>query len=347
MSFEGSNSLISAEQITPSVLDNILDKTNQLTNRANREVAVSELRETYDGDLAGIALTFEPSSRTRLSFIRAAASLDFPMVNEPNPKESMSLQKGESLADTFITLNQLGYNIIVFRSDTVGHAAEAAAVSEVPVINAGDGDGQHPTQSITDAKTIKDDFGSFEGLTIAHIGDPWNSRTVHSQIDILRPYGVKHIFSAAKKLRHGNDEYKQELADNGIRFEEVDDIKEAVQLANVVDISRFQKARQKRRPKEKVSDFEARIARIGASYMECTELTPEVMQVVQADPDKILLHPWPRNHEIPLSVTHHEQGRWKQQMENGVLTRRAILYLALSSKLFEAEVEVVQHEQPA
>lgn len=340
MSAEVPQHLITAKQISPQMLANIFSVSDQIDLHGEAlQGARKDLKTRYRDDVAGIAMTFESSSRTRLSFIRAASSLRIPMVNEPNPKESMSLQKGESLADTMMTLNAIGYNIIVFRSDQAGDAELAAQASEVPVINAGDGDGDHPTQAVTDAKTITEAFDLGEGITIAHIGDPWNSRTVHSQIDILRPFNPKHIFSAVGALSLDNS-YRDWLKAEGIKFEEVADAREAVAAADVVDISRYQVARQKKSATETAEQFQVRKERIRTQYLKATMLGPKIMKIIESDPAKIILHPLPRNEEIPVEITDHPQGRWKEQMQNGMLTRRAILYLALTEQLFAKRVSI-------
>jgi len=332
--------LISAKQISVGVLKNIFTITEALDQDQQAfEDARQDIKERYRDDAMGIAMTFEPSSRTRWSFIRAAESLNVKMLSEPNPKESSSVQKGESLEDTIMTLNETGYNAIVMRSDKPGAAEIAASVSDVTVINAGDGDGQHPTQAIADAKTITDDFGFQTGLVIAHIGDPWNSRTVHSQVDIMRPFNPTHIFSAIPELS-GDNSYRDWLEAEGINFIELKDVREAISEADVIDVSRFQAARQLQEKDESDSDYEARLDLIKHSYIGATILHDERMEIVEANPQARILHPLPRNEEIPAHITYHPQGRWREQMRNGMLTRRAILYLALTEQLFAKEVSI-------
>jgi aspartate carbamoyltransferase catalytic subunit len=331
---------ISGDQITPEVFERISETTERLLKPYELELARQELGEAYPLGAAAVALFLEPSARTRYSHLRAAARLGVDMFQEPHPKQTLSMMKGESIEDTFVTFDALGYELIVYRSDVEGAAAQAAQnTRRASIINAGDGKGHHPTQTVLDLETIKDTFGSFDGLTLAHVGDPANSRTTHSLIDALSHYDTHHVFSTSDELGI-SEEYRRKLTEKGVSFEVVDDVKKAAQVADIFYMNRLQGERQKQLPGEADEDHKNRLDRIMDGYLRHAQIRPDVLTIVEKRGVR-LMHPWPRNQEIPAEYTYHPSGLWLQQMEQGVNTRTATMYLILMKRLLTKSVKQV------
>jgi len=178
-----------------------LDEIDRIFEAARRYEAALDAGEVLD-ELRGKVLAtlfFEPSTRTRLSFEAAMLRLGGRVISVAEAKSS-SAAKGESLHDTIKTVE--GYaDVIVLRHPRIGAAAEVARATAVPILNAGDGAGQHPTQSLLDLYTIVKEQGKVDGLTITLAGDLKNGRTVHSLADLLANYDVEFVFAAPSALR--------------------------------------------------------------------------------------------------------------------------------------------------
>src|SRR5579871_2497263 len=188
------------------------------------------------------ALFYEPSTRTRLSFESAMLRLGGRTMGTDNAREFSSAAKGETLEDTIRIV--AGYSdVIVLRHQEEGAARRAAAVSDVPVINAGDGAGQHPTQSLLDLFTIQDELGRIDGITVAMVGDLANGRTVRSLAYLLSKFrDVRLVFVAPPAVRMGDD-IKRHLDENGISWREESDLGAVLPAADVVYQTRIQKER--------------------------------------------------------------------------------------------------------
>jgi len=171
-------------------------------------------------------LFYEPSTRTRLSFETAMLRLGGQVISVAEAKSS-SASKGESLHDTIKTVE--GYaDVIVLR-----HPEEAAQATDIPIMNAGDGAGQHPTQSLLDFYTIQEEKGAVDGLTVVLAGDLKNGRTVHSLALLLADYAVRFVFVAPKMLRMPGDIVNR-LKANGTDVQETEDLSQGLQLADVL-----------------------------------------------------------------------------------------------------------------
>ena len=203
-----------------------------------------QLRETRGLDvLKGAvlgALFFEPSTRTRLSFETAMHRLGGSVVGFSSA-ESTSVAKGETLSDTIRTVDQY-VDVIAMRHPRIGSAREAAEAANAPVLNGGDGAGQHPTQALLDLYTIRQERGKVDGNTIALVGDLKNGRTVHAGVEIYKHYDCKLICVAPEALRMPA-EVVERLRGRGFEVEETDSLEAALPKADVLYMTRIQKER--------------------------------------------------------------------------------------------------------
>lgn len=269
-------------------------------------------------DLSGkiVSLLFyEPSTRTRTSFQQAALKLGAQVVATENAKEFSSAVKGETMKDTTRIMNAYHFDAIVIRGDYEGQAEEAAQVSTCPIINAGDGAGQHPTQSLLDIYTIYERFGKIDGLRIAFVGDLKYGRTVRSLCYLLGKFKDIHIdFVAPESLQMREDILKY-LKIHNIKFELHSDIKEVADKADVFYMTRAQKERMKE----------------GESFSpDGYRITKELLETIS--PESIILHPLPRSNdfnEIPEELTDDPRILIFKEAENGLFTRMALLKMLI------------------
>jgi len=274
------------------------------------------LRDVRDGRLAGrimATLFYEPSTRTRLSFESAMLRLGGLVIGTEAAREFSSVIKGETLEDT-VRMAMAYADVIVLRHDEAGAAARAAAVSEVPVVNAGDGPGEHPTQALLDLFTIESELGRIEGLQVVLCGDLRYGRTARSLALLLSQYpGVRLVFVAPAVVQM-RDDILTLLHERGVPHSQTDSLLEAVGTADVVYQTRIQKERF-----ENPADVErARGAtRIDARTME------------RLRPDAIVMHPLPRVDEIAPEVDADPRAAYFRQARNGVAVRMALLDMLL------------------
>jgi len=263
-------------------------------------------------DLRGRILStlfFEPSTRTRLSFEAAMLRLGGGVLSVAEAKSS-SAAKGESLEDTIRTVE--GYaDVIVLRHPEVGAAARAAAATEKPVLNAGDGAGEHPTQALLDLFTIRKERTRIEGLTVALEGDLRHGRTVHSLARLLALYDVRLILVSPEELRMPPDVLER-IAASGVEVVESTDLRSAIPQADVLYMTRIQRERF-----ATPSEYE----RLKDSYV----LTREMLAA--GDSSLLVLHPLPRVNEIAADVDDFQGAAYFRQAANGVPVRMALLAL--------------------
>jgi len=227
--------VLRADQFTKDEIELIMETAKRYEEALSRGERLTDL----SGKVLA-TLFFEPSTRTRLSFEAAMHRLGGDVITVAEAKSS-SAAKGESLHDTIKTVE--GYaDVIVLRHPKIGAAEEAARATDRPVINAGDGAGEHPTQSLLDLYTIKKEKGKVEGLKIALAGDLKNGRTVHSLSRLLRNYTVSFLLVSPDPLRMP-EEIVEELRSQGIEVNETDDLNEAIGSADVLYMTRIQKER--------------------------------------------------------------------------------------------------------
>jgi aspartate carbamoyltransferase catalytic subunit len=262
--------------------------------------------------MAGYTLAtifYEPSTRTRLSFETAMHRLGGNVVSTENAREFSSAIKGESVEDTIRIVE--GYaDAIVIRHYEQGSAHRAATVASVPILNAGDGPGEHPSQALLDLYTIRHELGRIDGLRVALVGDLRFGRTARSLARLLRQTeGTELIFVSPPSIPMGDD-IRAELDQAGVPFRDEPDLDAVLPNVDVVYQTRVQKERFTTR-----EEYEA--AR--GQYV----IDAEAMR--RLNPDAILMHPLPRVDEITVDVDTDPRAAYFRQAHNGVFVRMALL----------------------
>ncbi|MFW2368346.1 MAG: aspartate carbamoyltransferase [Desulforhopalus sp.] len=259
------------------------------------------------------SLFYESSTRTRFSFESAMLRLGGSVITTENAREFSSAAKGESLSDSTRIMN--GYaDVIVMRHNEAGSAARAAEVSTIPIINAGDGAGQHPTQALLDMYTIVDAFPDFTSLKVAMVGDLRYGRTVRSLSYLLTKYdGVELIFVSPPVCKMEGD-IKTYLDKNNISWREEEDLEKVAQEVDCIYMTRIQKERF-----HSIDDYQ----NAASKYI----LTPQIVETMKER--AIIMHPLPRVDEIPKEVDDDPRARYFEQALNGLYIRMALLYLLL------------------
>src|SRR5271157_1094628 len=252
-------------------------------------------------------LFFEPSTRTRLSFEAAMHRLGGNVLRFSSA-ESTSTAKGETLADTIRPVDQYD-DITAMRHPQIGSAKEAAAVADAPILNGGDGAGQHPTQALLDLYTIKHERGKLDGTTIVLCGDLKNGRTVHAGVEMYKHYNCKIILVAPEELKMPEALVKK-LRDHGVQVEETTNLEAALAKGDVLYMTRIQK--------ERFAD-PAEYERLKNSYI----LTREMVERV--NPQLTIMHPLPRVNEITTDVDSLPTAAYFRQVGNGVFIRMALI----------------------
>jgi aspartate carbamoyltransferase catalytic subunit len=259
-------------------------------------------------------LFYEPSTRTRLSFETAMQRLGGGVIGMGSV-EGSSVAKGETLADTVRTVSQYA-DAIVLRHPRTGSAREAADAIEIPVINAGDGAGQHPTQALLDVYTISKELGSLKDLRVAMVGDLKNGRTVHALVEVLSLFGARLYFVSPGPLRMPA-EITAQLKQRGVQVEETEDMKEAASETDLIYMTRIQK--------ERFSDL-TEYERVKGSYI----IDGEFLKALKKD--MTIMHPLPRVDEISPDVDQYPGAAYFRQVRNGVYVRMALLAMVFGKK---------------
>ena len=298
------NDIISIRDLSKDDLEQIYSKTNEIM-----EMQAEQRREIARGKTLGY-LFFEPSTRTRLSFQSAMALLGGTSFGIADATSS-SVQKGESLADTVRIMS--GYtDAIVLRHSLDGSSKFAAEVSSKPIINAGSGTEEHPTQAIQDLYTIKKELGKIDGKNIGIVGDLKYGRTVYSLLYGLSNYDVNvHLISPESLKIRSDSTYN--LKEN-LSYTESENIDEYIEDLDVLYVTRIQK--------ERFPDEEEYV-KVKGSYVIGQDVVNKMKD------DAILLHPLPRIDEISTDVDSSKQAKYFEQAEYGKFTRAAILSLLL------------------
>ncbi|MFP3872141.1 MAG: aspartate carbamoyltransferase [Candidatus Natronoplasma sp.] len=280
---------------------------------AEKMIPVAEGRLRND-DMAGKLLAnlfFEPSTRTRLSFEGAMKRMEGNCIGFAEPGTS-SAKKGETLADTIRVA--AGYaDVIVLRHPHEGAAQLAANFSDVPVINAGDGAGRHPTQTLLDLFTIKREMGNISGNHIGIAGDLKYGRTVHSLTNALSMYDTELTFISPSSLRMP-DEIIDELDKKGIQHQEVEEVEEVLEELDILYMTRIQRERFPSK-----EDYE----KVAKSY----HLEKDMLERADVKEDLTIMHPLPRVDEITADVDLTSHAKYFQQAANGIPVRMALLKL--------------------
>ena len=264
-------------------------------------------RELLKGKVVA-TLFYEPSTRTRLSFETAANRLGARVIGFSDAKAS-SVSKGETLKDTIMMVSNYA-DVIAMRHHIEGAAQYASEVSPVPIINAGDGAHQHPSQCMLDLYTIYQTQGTLENLTIYLVGDLKYGRTVHSLLMAMRHFNPTFHFIAPAELSMPN-EYKLYCKEKGIRYEEHTSLDgEVIADADIVYMTRVQK--------ERFSDL-MEYERVKNSCILRASM------LANAKPNMKILHPLPRVNEIDYDVDETPHAYYIQQARNGLYAREAII----------------------
>jgi aspartate carbamoyltransferase len=256
-------------------------------------------------------LFYEPSTRTSSSFVAAMSRLGGSVI-PINEVRYSSVTKGESLPDTIRTLEQYA-DAIVLRHPEVGASTVAAEYARKPIINAGDGVGEHPTQALLDLYTIESELGELDGLHVAMVGDLRYGRTVHSLARLLSLYDVEMTFVSPEILRMPLD-VMNEVKASGRTVHETYDVHEVIGEIDVLYVTRVQRERFADQAQyEEVKDY----------YV----ITPEVME--NAKERMVIMHPLPRVGEISYALDDDPRAAYFRQMENGMYIRMALLAAVL------------------
>ena len=258
-------------------------------------------------------LFYEPSTRTSSSFTAAMERLGGSVIPINEVKYS-SVSKGESLADTVRTLECYA-DVLVLRHPETGSAAIAAKAARKPLINAGDGTGEHPTQALLDTFTIFEELGTgqVDGMTVTMLGDLKYGRTVHSLARLLSLFKVKVNYVSPDILKMPK-EVMDEVGAKGIEQAEFTTLEEALPETDVLYVTRVQKERF-----EDPADYE----KVQGAYV----IDPEIMKA--AKQDMIVMHPLPRVHEISMDFDEDPRAAYFRQMEYGLYVRMALLAMVL------------------
>ena len=306
-----------------SPLDLSVDELDELLNLAS-DIAANPAKysECCHGKKLA-TLFYEPSTRTRLSFETAMLNLGGSVIGFSSA-DSSSASKGESVSDTIRVISCFA-DICAMRHPKEGAPLVASMHSSIPVINAGDGGHQHPTQTLADLMTIKELKGGFDNLTIGFCGDLKFGRTVHSLIESLVRYNnVKFVLISPKELQVPSYIRNDVLMASGNEFEEVERLEDAIPKLDILYMTRVQK--------ERFFNEEDYI-RLKDSFI----LDAEKMKL--APKDLIVLHPLPRINEIAVEVDDDPRAKYFVQAQNSVYVRMALIMTLLGLKDPKAEKE--------
>jgi aspartate carbamoyltransferase catalytic subunit len=298
--------ILHGNQFTKKDIDAIMKTASYFEKELKKKDQVSLLK----GKILA-TLFYEPSTRTRLSFETAMQRLGGGVVSMGSV-ESSSVAKGESLADTVRTVAQYA-DLIVIRHPKIGSAKEAADAVAIPVLNAGDGAGQHPTQALLDIYTIKKELGSLNHLKICLTGDLKNGRTVHALVEVLSLFGAK-IYLVSPEILRMPVEIIARLREKGMEVVETSDLKEACQNSDLVYMTRIQKERF-----TDLSEYE----KVKGIYVINEGLLKGLHKKI------VILHPLPRVDEISPAVDEYSGAAYFRQVRNGVYVRMALLAMVM------------------
>jgi aspartate carbamoyltransferase catalytic subunit len=298
-------SLVSIDDLTTAEIMKILDLAAEFEKEPIQDLLRGKVVAT---------LFFEPSTRTRLSFESAVNKLGGKVIGFTDSSSS-SVTKGETLNDTIRTVNNYA-DLIVMRHPIEGSARYASEISTVPVINAGDGAYQHPTQSLLDLYSIIKTQGTLDKLNICMVGDLKYGRTVHSLLMAMSRWKTSFNFVAPEELMMP-DEYKLYLRNLGLTYYETSSLTEVINMADIIYMTRVQR--------ERFSD-PMEYEKVKNAYVLHESMLGETK------PGMKILHPLPRVNEINTDVDTNNKAYYFEQALNGVFTRQAIITTLLGLK---------------
>lgn len=299
--------ILSVNQFSKEDLDYIFLRANEMLEMSQRW-GTCDLLKGYT--LA--CVFYEPSTRTSSSFIAAMERLGGKVIPITEGIQYSSVSKGESLIDSMITLEQY-CDVIVLRHPEIGSSTAAAKYVKVPIINAGDGAGEHPTQALLDLFTIKRELGTLNGLRVAMVGDLRYGRTVHSLTKLLSRYDVSLRYVSPDTLRLPLD-LMNDLIDKKIDVREFSKVEDVIADVDVLYVTRIQK--------ERFTDL--------AQYEEVKNyfhISNDLMS--RAKEKMVVMHPLPRVGEIEYNVDKDPRAAYFRQVQNGLYIRMALLAAVL------------------
>lgn len=295
-------SLVSINDFSKAEILQVLERAAEFEKNPNQRTLVGKVVAS---------LFFEPSTRTRLSFESAVNRLGGRVIGFSDASSS-STSKGESLKDTILTVSNYS-DLIVMRHPVEGSARWASEVASVPIINAGDGANQHPTQCLLDLYTIRQTQGTLDNLNVAFIGDLKYGRTVHSLVMALSLFNTTFHLISPNELKLPSS-VKMYIKDANLQYHQYTDIAEAMPKVDILYMTRIQR--------ERFSD-PMEYERVKNSYVLKND-----MLATSRDNLKIL-HPLPRVNEINEDVDANPKAYYFQQALNGVFVRQALISLIL------------------
>ena len=295
--------VLSAEQYKREDLEEIFNLADDIKNNSQK------YSKSIEGKIVA-TMFYEPSTRTRLSFETAILRLGGQLISTENANANSSSKKGETLKDTIRVLNKYADAIVIRHSD-VNSATDAASVSKVPILNAGSGKGEHPTQALLDLYTIREKRGKIDGAKVAILGDLVYGRTIHSLIKLLSLYNNIKIYGLSKKEFMLPKEYIEFLKKKGIEYKICNSFDDLPKDIDVLYHTRIQKER-----------FEGDLG--DEEYI----INKEVLNSFSKD--TIVLHPLPRNNEISEDIDDDPRALYFEQAGNGLYIRMALLVQALN-----------------
>ncbi|MDB5266464.1 MAG: aspartate carbamoyltransferase, chloroplastic [Parcubacteria group bacterium] len=296
--------VIESQQFTRDLIDKLFRLAHKLEKKPDNSLKGKIMASVF----------YEPSTRTRFSFESAMIRLGGNVITTENAKEFSSAAKGETLEDSIRVINNYA-DIIVLRHHEQGASKRASLVSGVPIINAGDGIGQHPTQALLDLYTIERELGKIDGTVIALVGDLKHGRTIRSLAYLLGKYKNIHIqFVSPAALRVGSD-IKDYLTRHKVSYSETDDLELVVSSVDVVYQTRIQKER-------------FTTTKEYLKYKGCYQIGTTLVK--QMKKKSIIMHPLPRVDEILSEVDASPKAAYFKQARYGVLVRMALLKYLLS-----------------
>jgi len=298
-------SLVSIDDLTTAEIMKILDLAAEFEKEPIQDILHGRVVAT---------LFFEPSTRTRLSFESAVNKLGGKVIGFTDSSSS-SVTKGETLNDTIRTVNNYA-DLIVMRHPIEGSARYASEISTVPVVNAGDGANQHPTQTLLDLYSILKTQGTLDKLNICMVGDLKYGRTVHSLLMAMSRWKTSFNFVAPEELMMP-DEYKLYLRNLGLTYYETSSLTEVINMADIIYMTRVQR--------ERFSD-PMEYEKVKNAYVLHENMLGETRQGMK------ILHPLPRVNEINTDVDANTKAYYFEQALNGVFTRQAIITTLLGLK---------------
>lgn len=300
-------SLVSISDFTKEEILELLEDMKYFEKNPNRRLLEGKVAAT---------LFFEPSTRTRLSFETAVNRLGGRVIGFSDASTTSS-SKGETLKDTIMMVNNYA-DLIIMRHYLEGAAKYASEVSRVPIINAGDGANQHPSQTMLDLYSIYKTQGTLENLTITMVGDLKYGRTVHSLIMAMRYFKPTFNFVACTELQMPQ-EYKDFCTENGIMYSETTDFSEdVINKSDIIYMTRVQR--------ERFTDL--------LEYEKVKNLYNLHNSILDRSKDNLrVLHPLPRVNEISQDVDDNPKAYYFQQAQNGLYARQAIICKVLGIKV--------------